>query len=282
MQLGHQIGTQLRFVCHDAVDTKTFYVYQEPVEEEDFTGERLWFAALTMMCNLFQDSSQEIFNICRAPNETSLINVLELGCGAGVLGNLVGFLARSNPLVSSVVMTDGNPIMARIAEHNTRLNQLNSTCQVATLRFGLPSLTSTRGLFVDGVQKRFDLVVGSDILYTASVVPTLLDTIEAWMSPHGLFLLGLQLHSKRRELLDYFLSSCSSQENGKSVESGNIQSRRRRLYWKCIFATGPIVPSMSEIMGCTESKTNVYANLPGGLEEPNWLQAASSLSVSIY
>jgi len=168
---------QLEFVCHNALDTKTLYVFQEPTagEDEDFTGERLWFGALTMISNVITASWSELLSVCLNATQASAqtdpsIRVLELGCGAGVLGSVIGLLSiqqQSSP-IKSITLTDGNSIMIRTTQHNLEHNGLADICQACPLMFGHRS-----GNEAAAVQGQFELIVGSDILYTNSVRPPL-------------------------------------------------------------------------------------------------------------
>ena len=90
--------------------------------------------------------------------------VLELGCGAGVVGMAC---ARAG---ATVLCTDGSQKMVDLALRNATKN--NVDLDVALLRWG------------DAVQESFDVVFASDCCYDHAALPALLETLRAVTRPH--------------------------------------------------------------------------------------------------
>ena len=126
-----------------------------------WAGTRIWRAAVVALQYLLCES-------CPCPTTSEKTNVIELGCGLGVPGMLLGLLW---PNLRRVVLTDKDELVEQL-EHN--LEQLRcrrqkmsfsaSTLQAASLDW---SAEGVRGLVASmGLSKRgFDVALNCDCVY---------------------------------------------------------------------------------------------------------------------
>jgi len=110
-------------------------------------------------------------------------SVIEFGCGIGNLGLLIAGVARR------VVITDANLLCLKIAENSVRVNSPvdaygRSNVEVLPYLFGDPLL--------DGVPRRFDVVVAADVIYSMEIVEHFWNGVQARLKPGGLVLIGNQ------------------------------------------------------------------------------------------
>lgn len=99
------------------------------------------------------------------------LSSLEVGCGVGLTG-IAGLLSGLN-----VTFTDHAPEAVRMAQQNAARN-------------GFPN---AEGLIFDWrepVNRQFDFIFGSDILYDLAVHEPLLTTLKAMLSPTGQIWIG--------------------------------------------------------------------------------------------
>lgn len=120
--------------------------------------------------------------------------VLELGCGAGVLGFTVAQHARQ------VVLTDCSPVsLALVLESVARNGYCN--CDVAVLQWGRDDQLAQIKLEC-GVDS-FDIVIGSDVFYFSSTLKAGLATARSALMPRHdndtVFLCGSVARSDRME-----------------------------------------------------------------------------------
>lgn len=107
-----------------------------------------------------------------------IARVLELGSGTGVLSVALA------PFAQSITASDHDPAALQLIQRNVQLNQQFTTPQahidVVPLEWGVDS----------GIAERFGLVVGSDLIYTETVVQPLFHTVHELMEENGIFVLG--------------------------------------------------------------------------------------------
>ena len=124
--------------------------------DEDTTGGKIW------------DSGRILAETLMGPEyrqHLPTMNVVELGSGTGI-GGLTAASAGA-----SVTLTDGSLGVLPLLEANVRVNGLESKAAVQRLRWGYTHDASS-------INGDVDLVIGSDLLYSADVFPDLLDTLE--------------------------------------------------------------------------------------------------------
>jgi len=96
------------------------------------------------------------------------IRLLELGSGLGKCGLLLHLLLQSNGRSDSTVLTDGDTNVMQLLQKNVAFNTFsdldndNITCH--KLRWGAAEATSF--LSKQDYNQKFDLIIGSDLLYT--------------------------------------------------------------------------------------------------------------------
>jgi predicted nicotinamide N-methyase len=102
------------------------------------------------------------------PSQTR-VRVLELGAGCG----LVGLTAAQMDGCTEVVMTDHDPGTLKLIEEGVARNgpRLRAACRAVLLEWGKGEVVASLGVF--------DLVVGSDLIYSDTVVRPLMETVAA-------------------------------------------------------------------------------------------------------
>lgn len=126
------------------------------------TGLRTWEAALHLTQYLLNDLPRDVYDKFFQSK-----NVVELGCGTGFVGIS---LFKYMPELNSVVLTDGDEQLVDNLEEIIELNglQLGPNFQACKLWWGSE----------DTVPEKTDTIVAADVTYDASVIPSLIDTIE--------------------------------------------------------------------------------------------------------
>ena len=105
---------------------------------------------------------------------------LELGAGIGMLGSVLGSLD------ASVTVTDDDEACLRVAAVNLRLNGADaSRCRVQRLAYGAEPAERFAA-----VQGRFELIFGSDIVYSAAAAAPVFASVERLLDVGGSFFLG--------------------------------------------------------------------------------------------
>lgn len=113
--------------------------------------------------------------------------VLEIGCGVG----LAGLAARAQAGAASVVQTDYQTDALTLAAHNAAINRIDGVSQ----RIGdWRAFPESFG--------RFDLVIGSDVLYERSLHTTLADLLPRLITPGGTILLSDPLRPQALEWIE--------------------------------------------------------------------------------
>eukprot|EP00421_Protoceratium_reticulatum_P043939 CAMPEP_0168454542 /NCGR_PEP_ID=MMETSP0228-20121227/50273_1 /TAXON_ID=133427 /ORGANISM="Protoceratium reticulatum, Strain CCCM 535 (=CCMP 1889)" /LENGTH=224 /DNA_ID=CAMNT_0008469329 /DNA_START=43 /DNA_END=714 /DNA_ORIENTATION=- len=128
----------------------------------DVTGFYIWQPAMVAACRaLLLDESLVRSRL-----------VLEFGCGLGGLGI---FCAKSG--AASVILTDHEPAVLRLAARNASLNRVGSRCDFVAADFA-----RGRSPWRPGVA---DLAVASDVLFLDRLAPALLGALEALAGEQG-------------------------------------------------------------------------------------------------
>jgi len=127
----------------------------------DLTGNRIW------------DAGRVLARLLECGNEMLCVpvaglRVLELGSGTGI-----GGLAAAAVGASKVVLTDKSEEALPLLKANARENGFDAVVHVRRLEWG-----SEMEMEEVAALGPFDLIVGSDLLYTPEAVPALLQTLE--------------------------------------------------------------------------------------------------------
>lgn len=134
-------------------------IWESPnlISGQGTTGLRTWEASLYLCEYILQ-------------NELEFVNkdIIELGCGTGIIGILL--LKLSSQGHSSVCLTDGDENVVKQVYNNLEANGL---VDLEEQRFELKRLFWGQ----DKIEKKFDLLVGADITYDGSVIPFLIEPL---------------------------------------------------------------------------------------------------------
>ncbi len=171
----HRIGERDLLVAQvDRVDDMVRAVYPEAVSEHGDAPVWMitWPAALALAEYL-------LFH-----EEVSGRRILELGCGTAAPGIA---LARAG---ARVVCTDYDPLALALAAHNARMNGCR-TLEVRSLDWHRPDIPG-----------RFDLVVGSEIVYFEKSFSPLLAVLRRCTRPGGRVILSDQGRPQMRPFVE--------------------------------------------------------------------------------
>jgi predicted nicotinamide N-methyase len=137
--------------------------------------------------------------------------VLELGCGTaapGIAARLAG---------ARVTCTDHDPLALALARHNAQLNGCED------IAFG------TLDWFHPSLEGRFDVVVGSEIVYFEKTFPALLAVLARYAAPGGRILLADQGRPQMETFLRLCARACLQPRlSGRTVHLSE-ESRRIRI-----------------------------------------------------
>ncbi|CAJ1025911.1 Lysine methyltransferase/tRNA (Uracil-5-)-methyltransferase/Methyltransferase small domain [Leishmania utingensis] len=121
-------------------------------------------------------------------------SVLELGCGAGILGFTVAQHARQ------VVLTDCSPVSLALVLESVARNDYRN-CDVAVLQWGREDQLAK--IKLECSVDSFDIVIGSDIFYFSNSLKAGLETARSALLPQhdndAVFLCGSVTRSDRME-----------------------------------------------------------------------------------
>lgn len=155
-------------------DMTTVYVRAVASAASEGTGTRVWESSMALAS----------WVVARAEQFRGK-TVLELGCG---LSGLPGFLASK--FCRQITWTDGDDAVVAHVQSQLAINRKvvrSSTAVVQVLGWG------TGGCAEPGGCRTYDVVLGSDLLYSAAQVPLLAKTLEQRVAPGGLALVVMPL-----------------------------------------------------------------------------------------
>ncbi|OWZ16357.1 hypothetical protein PHMEG_0009863 [Phytophthora megakarya] len=157
------------------------------------TGLTIWRAGDFLSDYMYQDRSRFAGK-----------SIIELGSGLGLIGILASHLTDQ-----PVVITDGDDDTIELLVANCKLNEVDDRVQCRKLLWGVD---------LDGIQDKFDIVLGADIIYEQEHVVSLFETAKYLLKPRRCsveeggraaseFLLA---YTKRNVSIDYVLETASS------------------------------------------------------------------------
>ncbi|GMH79663.1 hypothetical protein TL16_g08214 [Triparma laevis f. inornata] len=111
-------------------------------------------------------------------------NAMELGSGIGFNGILLSKLNVNG----STTLTDGDTDTLENLVENVERN--GGGCEVKQLRWG-----------VDKVERVWDMIIASDVIYVPNVVPLLFDVVTAGLSEVGVFVLAYARRNVKFEMV---------------------------------------------------------------------------------
>ena len=180
-----------------AYNTRSGHGYFSHTNQTYATGIQIWPPVPVMCHHLLAYGRTLPLSGCR---------VLELGAGVGILGVVIAKLGASE-----VAITEISDVCRVVVDINVVLNQVQSLVHVAPLRYGKEFIDSY--LAGDkastncgpGPQTHYPLIIGTDIVYTDSLIPPLFETVSLMLeqSPDARFLLGWIVRGvQTKELLE--------------------------------------------------------------------------------
>lgn len=162
------------------------------VEVEEEIGEsiarHIWDAGVVSMCAIMatftNPSVQSSKHDCMVSMRDVLSrgpNILELGCGVGILGiGLAQVLSHNNSLSTTLLMTDLEEAQERAESNMALLSKRTSKDSVKVLYENLDWEDGRIGRFSETMQaKAWDLVMLSDCTYNVDMLPALVETLSA-------------------------------------------------------------------------------------------------------
>ncbi|KAL7784326.1 putative methyltransferase domain-containing protein [Trichoderma ceciliae] len=199
-------------VSHDQdeveVYTRRLYLPGTPelgayVEFEEEIGESLarhiWDAGVITFCAIAETCMQPTPTATELSSLTALkglftgpksINILELGCGVGILGGGLSVVCprmrRPRSLTSAILMTDLEEAERRTRSNMSRLLQArqehksSAGSPVKLIYENLDWEQGRKGVFgVEAQSHRWDLIILSDCTYNVDMLPALVGTLSA-------------------------------------------------------------------------------------------------------
>lgn len=161
-------------------------------EHSDGTNAHVWPAAKYCIENVLAmpSSTSPHHKILQSPGR-----VLELGSGTGVLGLSFAILSSTNKPTTAIVLSDcsaGLPLLRRNIEHNRGKfpSKVNISCQI------LDWLERGRAVPDDD---KFDLILGSDLLYNIELLDAVVETLDERLKENGHVLLSVRWRKPETE-----------------------------------------------------------------------------------
>ena len=142
--------------------------------KHDETGHVAW-QAMPVLCEFILSS--------RGRQLLTSSRVLELGAGIGVPALLAGRVCRE------LIITDSNDAVVERLRRNVELNVGEMNCSGDAVR--VENVSWGADLFPNNLARSVDVVIGSDVIYSASSAKSFLETAKAAMAqPGGIIVLA--------------------------------------------------------------------------------------------
>ena len=219
------------------------------------TGLTPWKASSDVLCNYLlndDDIKKDRKNENPSNPYDNEYRVLELGSGLGKCGLLVHLLLQSNGYTNTTVLTDGDTNVLRLLQKNISFNTFsndNDDISRQQLKWGKDEAEAFLSQqdhdlsYDDYKNQTFDLIIGSDLLYTErnNIYP-LIDTVAVLLSSlsGGKFILA---HNEEHSIPVEWLRDIASRHNMFC----EILKQKGQIYLLCFRRmTFPKVNSMAE------------------------------------
>ncbi|OAQ99357.1 hypothetical protein LLEC1_01060 [Akanthomyces lecanii] len=186
------VDVSTRRIWLDDADAGKFLV---EVEEEigESIARHIWDAGVLAMCSLAGaylcpglDCSQQPLpkSVKTILSSKNVLNILELGCGVGILGiglaTIFPELRKEGVEKCTLVMTDLHEAQERAESNMRRIATGSSIDGLSLLYENLDWEDGRRGIFGSEVASRcWDLIIISDCTYNVDMLPALVETLSA-------------------------------------------------------------------------------------------------------
>ncbi|KAL7276439.1 hypothetical protein RUND412_000578 [Rhizina undulata] len=162
------------------------------------TGLRTWEAALALGEYLIANHLCQMYKNTPYPCAPRIVghrdNILELGAGTGILSII---LARLGAI--RVLATDGNAGVCDALEKNMDVNGVSDVVAVRQLWWGQE----------EDQDEAFDVVVGADVTYDSSVIPSLVSQLKSLFARNPRVKVVISATIRNEETYGTFRNSCA-------------------------------------------------------------------------
>jgi 2-polyprenyl-3-methyl-5-hydroxy-6-metoxy-1,4-benzoquinol methylase len=157
------------------------FTFLRPKSIEGFIDDRDLFRDFPLWAKVWEASYVLIDHLAQMKPDPGK-NFLEIGCGIGVVGIAASCFGHD------VTMTEGNSLALEFARANAEINQ----CRVRILELDWNK---------PGLSNRFDVIVGSEVVYHERDFDPLLGLFRALLKPEGVVILSSEV---RKVTVDFY------------------------------------------------------------------------------
>jgi predicted nicotinamide N-methyase len=155
------------------------------------TGLTLWKSS-NYLCQFLVDHCKELFcNELSHDDSGKQRMILEVGSGLGKCGMLAHLLSKENWKDTMTVLSDGDTDTLKLLRRNTSNNIDDDSVICRQLLWGRDHAIQFLKQHNDEQRSKFDLIIGSDLLYVRSVMQPLFETVFELLNQNdGQFLMA--------------------------------------------------------------------------------------------
>ena len=137
---------------------------------------------------LCSDANERCNTVGVTTTNKGQMNILEVGSGLGKCGILAHLLSKSNNIPTNTLLTDGDTDTLKQLRRNVQTNIPNdASIECHQLLWGQEHAIQ---FLKRHTNERFDLIIGSDLLYVTSVIRPLFETVGELLQPNGVFVMA--------------------------------------------------------------------------------------------
>ena len=157
------------------------------------TGLTLWRSSY-YLCQYLVDNYRDLMqpedDVSGTDCQDSL-RILEVGSGLGRCGMLAHLLSKANGNYTQTTLTDGDTDTLKLLRQNARNNIKDDNIECKQLLWGESHALKLMQQQREQGNGKFDLIIGSDLLYVTSVIQPLFETVFEVLKPTcGTFLMA--------------------------------------------------------------------------------------------
>ena len=155
------------------------------------TGLTLWRSSY-YLCQYMVDNYKQLMQPENDPSsQDDKIRILEVGSGLGRCGMLAHLLSKANGNSTQTTLTDGDTDTLKLLRQNACNNIEDGNVECKQLLWGQSHAQKLMQQQKEEGNGKFDLIIGSDLLYVRSVIQPLFETVrEVLKRTHGTFLMA--------------------------------------------------------------------------------------------